>query len=100
MAKIIPTAPIADFSELKITGALDYKRYSAMDKEELRQFILKDAAQYARKFVSEEWQDAVHIISIYTVIDSSYTKKELVTARLVYAHSIGVSGDITSIKKL
>jgi len=100
MAKIIPTAPIADFSELKITGALDYKRYSEMTKEELRQFILKDAAQYARKFVSEEWQDAVHIISIYTVIDSSYTQREIVTAKSVYAHTLGIEGNITSIKKL
>lgn len=99
MAKEIST-PEFEFEELRITGALDYEKYKQMDREELRQFILKDAAQYARKFVSEEWQDAVHIISIYTVIDSSYTQREIVTAKLVYAHTLGIEGNITSIKKL
>ena len=91
---------IPDQSELRITSALDYQRYKEMTKEELLSFIIKDAHEKAWKFISPEWMDAVHIICIYTVIDSAYTKKEIVTARLVYAHSIGASGEITSITKL
>lgn len=100
MAKTEQYAKVQDQSELRITGALDYLKYSKMSKEELLSFIIKDAHEKAWKFVSPEWMDAVHIICIYTVIDSAYTKKEIVTARLVYAHSIGASGEITSIKKL
>ena len=100
MAKTEQYSKIQDQSELRITGALDYLKYSKMSKEELLSFIIKDAHEKAWKFISPEWMDAVHIISIYTVIDSAYTKKEIVTARLVYAHSIGASGEITSITKL
>lgn len=99
MEKEIST-PTFEFEELKITGALNYEKYKQMDREELRQFILKDAEGYARKFVNPEWQDSVHIISIYTVIDSSYNQREVVTAKLVYAHTLGAEGNITSIKKL
>ena len=100
MAKAEQYSKIQDQSELRITGALDYLKYSKMSKEELLSFIIKDAHEKAWKFISPEWMDAVHIISIYTVIDSAYTMKEIVTARLVYAHSIGASGEITSITKL
>lgn len=91
---------IPDQSELRITSALDYQRYKEMTKEELLDFIIRDAEEKARKFVHPEWQDSVHIISIYTVIDSAYTKKEIVIANLAYAHTLGTSGNITSIKKL
>ena len=100
MAKAEQYSKIQDQSELRITSALDYQRYKQMAKEELLGFIIRDAQEKARKFVHPEWTDAVHVISIYTVIDSSYTKKELVTAKLVYAHSMGASGEITSVKKL
>ena len=91
---------IPDQSELRITSALDYKMYKEMSKEELLGFIIRDTQEKARKFVHPEWMDSVHVICIYTVIDSAYTKKEIVTARLVYAHMMGASGNITSIKKL
>lgn len=100
MAKAEQYSKIQDQSEMRITGALDYQRYKEMTKEELLSFIIKDAHEKAWKFISPEWMDAVHIISIYTVIDSAYNHRAIVTAKLVYAHSIGVSGDITSIKKL
>lgn len=100
MAKAEQYSKIQDQSEMRITGALDYQKYSEMSNKELLAFICKDAHEKAWKFISPEWMDAVHIISIYTVIDSAYTHRAIVTAKLVYAHSIGVSGDITSIKKL
>ena len=89
-----------DFMEMKISSALNYDMYSKMSKEELTKFILKDAHERAWKFVSPEWMDAVHIICTYTVIDSAYTHRAIVTAKLVYAHSIGTSGEITSIQNL
>lgn len=85
---------------MKISSALSYDMFSKMSKEELLKFIIKDAHERAWKFISPEWMDAVHIISTYTVIDSAYTHRAIVTAKLVYAHSIGASGEITSIKKL
>lgn len=100
MAKAEQYSKIQDQSEMRITGALDYQRYKEMTKEELTKFILKDAHERAWKFVSPEWMDAVHIISTYTVIDSAYTHRAIVTAKLVYAHSIGTSGEITSIQNL
>lgn len=90
---------VPDQSELKITGALNYEMYSKMTKEEILSFIIKDAQDKVWKFVSIDWTDSVHIISLYDVIDTSYTHRERVCAKLVYIPGSGVSGEITSITK-
>lgn len=89
----------ADLSELKLTGVLSYDWSKKMSKEELLEFIKRDTVELARKFVSIEWQDAVHVQSEYFVIDNTYNIRETVCANLVYTHIDGASGNITVIKK-
>ena len=83
-----------DYSELKLTGALNYDMYRKMSKEELCDFIKRDAAELAYKFVSKEWLDAVHIRCEYVVIDSYYHVTDKVAAHLAYTHESGVIGDV------
>ena len=88
-----------DFSELKITGVLNYDIYSKMKKEDLREFVLSHAENMARKFVSMDWQDVVHIKSEYVVIDTHYQTRGMVTASLMYTHELGASGEVRRIEK-
>lgn len=88
-----------DFSELRITSALDWNRYKDMKKDEVLEFILKDCLEYVRKFVAETWQDAVHIIAMYDVVDSYLNIHEKVIAKLVYAKELGIDGEISEIIK-
>ena len=88
-----------DFSELRITSALNWSIYRNMSEDEVLEFIKKDAKEKIDKFVNPEWNDAVHVICIYTVLDGSYNQVEKVIAKLVYAHELGIEGKITSIEK-
>lgn len=88
-----------DFSELRITSALDWNKYKDMKKEEVLDFILKDCLGYVKKFVSEEWQDAVHILALYDVVDSYLNVHERVIAKMVYAKELGIDGEIEEIIK-
>ena len=87
-----------DFSELKITGVLDYEKYKTLAKHELGAFLKRDTESAARKFVSAEWTKAVNVIAKYIVIDSYYKVHEEVTAQLVYNHEKGayVNGILTT----
>ena len=88
-----------DFSELRITSALDWNRYKDMKKQDVLEFILKDCLEYVKKFVSDEWQDAVHIIAMYDVVDSYLNMHDRVIAKLVYAKELGIDGEIEKIVK-
>lgn len=79
-----------DYSELKLTGVLNYDIYQKMSKDDLTKFIKRDAEGLARKFVSMGWEDAVNIRSEYVVVDNYFTIKETVTAQMVYTHTTGV----------
>ena len=87
-----------DFSELKITGVLDYEKYKTLAKHELGEFIKRDTESAARKFVSAEWMNNVNVIAEYVVIDSYYKVREKVLAQLVYTHEKGayVNGVMTT----
>ena len=89
----------SDFSELRITSALDWNKYKDMSKDDVLAFILKDCLAYVKKFTSEEWEDAVRIIGLYDVVDSYLNKRERVIANLVYAKELGIDGEITEIVK-
>lgn len=89
------------YSELKITGALNAEIFKGMSIPDVTEFIKKDAEEKARKFVSQEWTEQVNVVSEYVVIDCRYNVQKTISARLVFAHSVGtaVVGDIVEVKR-
>ena len=80
-----------DLTELKVTGVLDYKRYKAMEKDEVRAFVADDVKALAQRFVSAEWLDFVEVRFEYVVVDSYYKEHCRLTGRMKYHHIHGVS---------
>ena len=78
------------FTELKLTGVLNYDIYKEMSKQDLNEFLRRDAQQMARKFVGIEWTGDTNVRSEYIVIDSHYKIHKKVIAALLYNHISGI----------